>query len=202
MPLPTVICPNCNARFSLEAVFAHEGARELMLQLVDAYPGASRLLRPLLRYIGLFAPGKNEMGFDRVSRLLAELVPAIRAARIERHGRTWVAPLETWIAALEQVLANRDAGKLALPLKSHGYLLEIVAGLAGGQEARTESAREQRLRSGQRDLQARDEAQRTLQDLAERAAAQPPAAPREVPADAKQALQRLGIGRRRSGGEP
>ena len=32
--------------------------------------------------------------------------------------------------AIEQLLASRDAGKLTLPLTSHGYLYAVLAGMA------------------------------------------------------------------------
>ena len=49
--------------------------------------------------------------------------------------------MEAWREALEQVLANRD--KLQLPLKGHGYLFEVVAGIASKAQGRNEQREEE-----------------------------------------------------------
>ena len=64
--------------------------------------------------------------------------------RIERHSRIWAAPQPVWIAALDEIIARRDEGKLTLPLKSHGYLLEIIAGQANKAEGKAEAEAEDR----------------------------------------------------------
>jgi hypothetical protein len=134
---------------SLDVVFAHAGAREAMLLLMQAHPQAHRLLAPLVRYLGLFAPEKRELSFDRIARLLDELVPLIKAAQIERNGRSWPAPVDYWVQALEAMLAKRD--HLQLPLKSHGYLLEVIAGLGNKAEAGAERKHSERMATGARD---------------------------------------------------
>lgn len=149
MPLPTVRCPACNALMSLDVVFAHAGAREAILLLMQAHPQAHRLLAPLVRYLGLFAPEKRELSFDRIARLLEELVPPIKAAQIERNGRSWPAPIDYWVQALETMLAKRE--HLQLPLKTHGYLLEIIAGLGNKAESAVEKAKTERMATGARD---------------------------------------------------
>ncbi len=151
-PLPTVACPACHARMTLDVVVAHEGLTEVLKQLVNAHAEAAKLLGPLLRYAALFAPTKSEMSLDRLARVLGEIVPLIRAAKIERGGRVWAAPLERWRDAFEEMLAKRE--QLKLPLKSHGYLFEIVAGGANKAEASVETAHNTRLASGARDERA------------------------------------------------
>ena len=37
------------------------------------------------------------------------------------------APPTAWLWALQEVIASRDSGKLTLPLKSHGYLYEVIS---------------------------------------------------------------------------
>ena len=66
----------------------------------------------------------------------------IKAAEINRNGRTWPAPQAYWKAALEEIVIKR--GTLQLPLKSHGYLLEIICGMAGKAEAVQEKKVEER----------------------------------------------------------
>lgn len=100
----------------------------------------------VIKYLALFRPEKRELTFDRVATLLQELLPMIKSAEISRNGRTWPAPQAYWKAALEEIVIKR--GSLQLPLKSHGYLLEIICGMAGKaeavQEKKTEERRQQR----------------------------------------------------------
>ncbi len=131
-------CPACGAVASLDVLLGHEGAR-------DAVMVALRLPAPLgkqlIQYLGLFRPASRQLSMDRLASLLGELLPMVDAARIERSGRLWPAPIENWRIALEEILAKRD--KLSLPLKSHGYLLEILVGIANKAEARVEEKTEE-----------------------------------------------------------
>lgn len=147
MPLPQVCCPNCRAVMSMDVLFAEDAPREALNAIIDAHPAGDSFVKPLLRYIGLFAPAKSQMSHSRVASLVSELAPMIRAAQIERHGRTWVCPIEYWRQGFEHMLAQRDQGRLTLPLKSHGYLFEVLAGLSDKTESRTESHTE-RQRQG------------------------------------------------------
>lgn len=94
----------------------------------------------VLRYLALFRPASRQLSFDRVATLLADLNPMIMSARVQRSGRSYAAPREVWIDAIDSILAQRD--RLTLPLKSHGYLLEIIAGAANKAEATAEAKRE------------------------------------------------------------
>lgn len=132
-------CPACGAAFSLDTVLGHEGARALVAELAAI---SGPLAGAVLRYLGLFRPAPRSLSWDRAARLLAELAPMIRDARIERGGRAYVVPRESWIAAFEHMLDHRD--RLTLPLKSHGYLFEVLVGAVTAAEARQEAAREDR----------------------------------------------------------
>jgi len=116
-------CPSCGATVSLDALIAHEGAR-------DALMAAFRLSGPLgaalVRYLALFRPDTRELSMDRVGKLLGELVPDIQSGRITRNGQIFDAPREAWTWAVEQALAARDSGRLKTPLKSHGWLYEVI----------------------------------------------------------------------------
>lgn len=127
-------CPSCGASMSLDIVLANEGAREAIMLALRMPAPIGKLL---VQYVALFRPASRSLSFDRVAGLLSELLPMIEAARIERSGRTWAAPQEAWRAALDEILSKRD--KLTLPLKSHGYLLEILAGYANKAEAKDEA---------------------------------------------------------------
>jgi len=148
MPLPTFHCPACRNPLTFEVVVANESVRECIKLLVQAHPSASRLLRPLLAYVGLFAPAKQQaIRYERMAAILGELVPMIRDAQITRNGRTWPAPLAYWEQALDQVVERGHGGTLKLPLKSHGYLLEVLAQLASQADSKAEQTLE-RSRSG------------------------------------------------------
>lgn len=121
-------CPNCGASMSLDALLAHDEAREA-LRLLSALGG--ELSRLTLRYLGLFRPAQTELSFSRLAKLLGELLPDMQAQRIVRGGAVHDAPPEAWLWAMQQVIAARDAGSLKLPLKSHGYLYEILSAWRG-----------------------------------------------------------------------
>ena len=133
-------CPACGATTSLDALLGHEAARSALVQALEQTPAGRRLVR----YIALFRPAERALSWDRTANLLGELLDMMKAARVERHGRLWAAPEGVWIAALDEILAQRDAGKLRTPLKSHGYLLEIIAGQADKTEAKAETQAEER----------------------------------------------------------
>jgi hypothetical protein len=128
-------CPSCGALFSLDVLIAHEGAREAVM-------AAMQLPAPLgwhmIRYVALFRPAERQLSMDRLANLLNELLPMIRDAKIERNKRIWSAPVDYWKMALEEMLGARRA-TLNLPLKSHGYLLEIIAGYSNREEAKREA---------------------------------------------------------------
>ena len=142
MSMPTITCPVCRNQLTWETIFAHHGVRDAMLALVNAHPSASKLLRPLLGYAGLFAPEKTAMRYERIAALLDELVAMIRESQLKRDGTVYAAPLDYWINAFNEVLARRDAGTLRLPLSSHGYLIEIIVGYSKKADATAEMIRE------------------------------------------------------------
>ncbi len=133
-------CICCGAEMTLDVAIAHERSRAAVMA---AFKLPNRLGDALISYIALFRPLKRQLSHDRLASLLEELLPMIQAAQIERNGRTWPAPIEYWRAAIEAMMVKRDTGRLQRPLKSHGYLLEVIAGIASGAEAQAETKREQ-----------------------------------------------------------
>ncbi|MDG6235437.1 hypothetical protein [Glaesserella parasuis] len=117
-----VKCSACGAIHSLDALVANEAASQALnaALLINGELG-----RALIGYLGLFRPTESSLTFKRVITLLNELTPMITAQTIKRDRDTFPAPPEAWIYAINQMLANRQT--LKLPLKSHGYLLEIIA---------------------------------------------------------------------------
>lgn len=120
-----VKCPACGAVASLDALIGHDGAREAVVMALQMPAPMAKLL---IQYVGLFRPAERELSFDRLAKLLGELLPDVSAQRIERGGQVFDAPLASWVDAIGQVLAARDTGRLKTPLKSHGYLYEVLAG--------------------------------------------------------------------------
>ena len=116
-------CPNCGTTLSLDALIAHDGAREA---LGIAFKMSGPLGNALVRYLGLFRPEARELTLDRVAKLLGELLPDVQAQRIERSGQVFEAPPECWLWAIDQALIARESGRLATPLKGHGWLYQVM----------------------------------------------------------------------------
>lgn len=131
-------CPSCGAVTSLDVLLGNEAARSLLVMALEQ----TQTGRRLIRYVALFRPVQRQLSWDRVASLLGDLLDMIKEGRIDRHGRLWAAPETVWIAALDEIIAKRDEGKLTLPLKSHGYLLEIITGQANKAEAAAETRKE------------------------------------------------------------
>ena len=116
-------CPACGALSSLDVLIGNKAASDALnaALLVNGELGEA-----LIRYLGLFRPAKSSLTFERVATLLSELTPMIQTQTSRRDGREFPAPPEAWIYAINQMMANR--ANFMLPMKSHGYLLEIIAG--------------------------------------------------------------------------
>lgn len=97
-----------------------------------------------MRYVSMFRPASRALTWPRARKLLGEIVEWLDAGAIERRGRTWPVTAAALAAAIDQMAAN---DKLALPLKSHGYLLEILVGIADRGEAAVERAAEAEVRT-------------------------------------------------------
>lgn len=188
-----LVCPECGATGSVAQFSADPDARAVaeMLAQQPASLGA-----PLLGYLGLFRPAKRALTWPRAHRLLQELCELMQSPAVQRRGRDWPVTPQMWQAALVQMVDGRD--RLTLPLKSHGYLLEIVVGLADKAEAHAETKHDADLRAGfkaGRDAPARlDKAARVAQAVASENAARkrlkmPPLNEDEIP----EFLKREGI---------
>lgn len=121
-------CPCCGAENSLDALIAHEQARQSLWTLANI---GGPMTQGLVQYLGLFRPSKSSLSQARMYSLMSELIPDIRAGEIRRNGQVHPAPVAAWTYAFNEVLTARDSGRLKTPLKSHGYLYEIIAGWTG-----------------------------------------------------------------------
>ncbi|MDO4693077.1 MAG: hypothetical protein Q4A62_00400 [Eikenella sp.] len=118
-------CPCCGAENSLDALIAHEEARQSLWAVAQI---GGPMSTGLVRYLGLFRPTqKSSLSQPRMARLMAELLPMMQAGQIQRGGKSYPAPPAAWAYAFGEVLAARDNGNLVTPLKSHGYLLEVIS---------------------------------------------------------------------------
>lgn len=144
-----VKCPACNASFSLEAALALDAGRSALLAAL-AMPAP--LAQLMSQYLGMFRASGRALAFYRIERLLSDLEPMLTAGIVTRDGYDRPCSLAVWQEAFEEVISARDNGKLRLPLKSHGYLLEIAATLAEQAAAKAEREREEQRKHGrQRD---------------------------------------------------
>ena len=133
-------CPACGAEMSLDVVLSHEALRRATFELLQMSLPLGALV---MRDVALFRPAKNRMGADRMAKLVAQLLPDMQRQAITHRGRDWDMPLEGWRAGFEAMLEKAAADKLTLPLKSHGYLMEIIVGYGNKAEAAKETKREQ-----------------------------------------------------------
>lgn len=125
-------CPVCGADLALEHLFVDADSRAAVARLIEA---ALPLGGRLLQYTRLFAPPKTRLTQRKQVRIILQLLPDLERAAITHRGRDWAMPLATWAQGIDHMLASRDAGKLALPMKGHAYLYTILVSLADKVEA-------------------------------------------------------------------
>lgn len=121
-------CPNCGAANSLDSLVSDAEAAEVLKMLLEL---DADIGKAAIRYIGLFRPAKSQLSWARAAKLLNELLPMIKAQEATRDGICFPAPAEAWIHGFNETVNARDQGRLKTPLKSHGYLYEILAGWVG-----------------------------------------------------------------------
>ena len=168
-------CPACGSELDLAVLFANEHDQRALARLVSVgIPMGTRVLQ----YVALFTPPKQRLTAAKKIKLILQLLPDLERQSITYKGRDWPAPRTAWAMAIDQMLAARDAQRLELPMKGHGYLFAILAGMADKFEGQAEQQREQELRTGPR--AATVNAPRSVADLVQAPA--PAAAPRPAPA--------------------
>lgn len=117
-------CPNCHAAGSLEMFISHNEASQAFLAVLNL---TGELAKPLVRYLGLFRSENRDLSFERTTKLINEIAPDIVSGKISRNRQTYPAPKRAWIWAINVMLERREQGLLQLPLKSHGYLYEVIS---------------------------------------------------------------------------
>ncbi len=121
-------CSNCGAVHSLDTLINDAEASAVLKAVLEM---DVELGKAAIRYIGLFRPAKSQLSWARTAKLLNELLPMIKAQEAARDGVCFPAPTEAWIHGFNETVNARDQGRLKTPLKSHGYLYEILAGWIG-----------------------------------------------------------------------
>lgn len=140
-------CPVCGTELDLAVLFSHEHDQRALARLAAvSIPLGGRVLQ----YLGLFTPPKQRLTAAKKIKLILQLLPDLERGAISWKGRDWAAPRTAWAMAIDQMLAARDAQRLELPMKGHGYLYAILAGMADKFEGQAEQQREQELRTGPR----------------------------------------------------
>ncbi|MBP8141388.1 MAG: hypothetical protein KAY02_05515 [Acidovorax sp.] len=138
-------CPACGAELDLAVLFAHQADAQALARLVSvSVPLGARVLQ----YIALHTPTKQRLTAAKKIKLVLSLLPDLERQAITRAGRDWSVPLALWAQGIDQMLATRDAGRLDLPLKGHGYLYAVLQGLADKAEATAEQQAEAQRRTG------------------------------------------------------
>lgn len=117
-------CPNCGAVHSLDSIIGNDDAARLLKFVLELDADVGKAA---VRYIGLFRPAKSQLSFGRVAKLLEELLPDMQAQTVRRDGVDHPAPPAAWLYGFTACLDARDTGRLKPPLKSHGYLYEIIS---------------------------------------------------------------------------
>ncbi len=145
MSSPDLSCPACGAELDLSVLFAHQADQQALARLIAvSVPLGARVMQ----YIGLHTPAKQRLTAAKKIKLVMQLLPDLERQAVTRAGRDWPAPLALWAQAIDQMLATRDAGRLELPLKGHGYLYAVLQGLADKAEASAEAQAEADRRTG------------------------------------------------------
>jgi len=140
-----VTCPSCCASFSLDVALQMDASRSALMRALQMPAPLASLWA---QYLGMWRSKSRALAHDRADKIMAELLPMLDAASVVRNGNSRPAPLELWRDALQQMIDLRNADKLQLPLKSHGYLLEIVFAAADRGVAQQERQVEEPRRRG------------------------------------------------------
>lgn len=104
-------CPVCHSHISLEAIVQDDAGRELLalLAALDA-----DLARPLVSYLGLFRPPKQDLR-------------NLRALQLAREVQALADPGPRLATALTETVESLRA-KAGPPLKNHNYLRRVLEG--------------------------------------------------------------------------
>lgn len=137
-------CSACGSEEGLDSLLARMiEDNEVRMLIADVLRVSLPLGMLVTRYLRLFKPASQKLRMKRAGEVLRELLPDLQRGAIDRKGREWTAPLDTWRAAFEAVFENQDAGRLTLPLQDNGYLYGVIVRMVDQHEADRERNREE-----------------------------------------------------------
>lgn len=125
-------CPVCGTELGLDHLLVDADNRAAFARLMSS---SLPIGAHLVQYVRLFAPPKTRLTLRKQTRIILQLLPDLERRAITHRGRDWAVPLATWAQGIDQMLQARDAGRLDLPMKGHGYLYTILVALADKVEA-------------------------------------------------------------------
>ena len=117
-------CPNCGYQSDIDGLIRLMSGGEAFITAFDV---PCELKQPLLKYLGLFRnPTGDDLTWDKLTKIIGDLTPAIRAKKVTFNKQVFDAPKEAFIWGIEQVMKQFGEGKLTLPLKNHHYLFAVM----------------------------------------------------------------------------
>jgi hypothetical protein len=156
-----LVCPSCGATASAEA-WHNDAAIRYTLDALIQLPTPVRL--QALAYLGLFRQGTKALPWRRALIIVRSLKDLVETGTVHwQGGETRPCNAEVWGKAMEATLASGPKG-----LKNHNYMRKCAWDLAADLAAKVEKDREEKRRNIQRDEE-----------------------PREIPASAKSAIDKL-----------
>lgn len=118
-------CMMCGGRTPVEMAVENEAASRAVTRCMQSLGDVGR---GMLAYMALHRPPKRTLTWEKVARLLDELLGLYDSGKVTRDGITTITSDAVWVAALAE---TRDAAPtLDLPLEGHGYLLAVLSGMA------------------------------------------------------------------------
>ena len=136
-------CPAYGAELDLAVVLEGEDARRFHGILCEL---PTPMVRPVVRYLGLFRLEKRRLRWSRMVGLISEISPMIKAARVKHGHASYVAPPEAWAQAMMSLVETPSAS-LKRPLKNNRYLFAMLAGQCEKAAAAAEEKQIQAARS-------------------------------------------------------
>lgn len=121
-------CPCCDAIFNIEEGFTAIEGKKLAALLAGVEP---LLGKAILSYLRLFSSTKRGLKLTKAIKLVDDLLTLVKTGTVMRDARTneaKKATIEIWVAAIEQMIEQRD--KLTLPLSNHNYLRAVTWNIA------------------------------------------------------------------------
>lgn len=145
-----VRCPTCKSHIYIEGILQDDASKELLRKVTKMAP---RLALPLISYIGLFRPDKQDLSNARALRLIDEVLALSPSQDVL---------IEAMTQTTSQILAKRQHDAGHKPLKNHNYLKQVLSSTATALPASTSKVdststveiKEQGLRQSDAEAQA------------------------------------------------